>query len=127
VCLTLGGCVSVGGKRVPTPIPTSTLAQNVRRAEEVGPGFLDFCPLHPGRAKARYDITLPGANMVPGWCRTIARRELRRDVVTFQAHWDAHSEHGPSGTATFTYAIKNPAPHQTVVPRLVSQGGTLPP
>lgn len=133
LCLPFAGCGGNSAKQSdPRPaakaIPTPTLAQQVRQAERVGPGFLDYCPTRPGRARARFQVDVPGNPVVPGWCLTTATRYRLKDVVTFRAHWDAWRVKGPSGTVKFTYSVPNTAvPGATPAAELVGQSGRLPP
>jgi hypothetical protein len=133
MCLPFAGCGGSSAKQSdPRPpakaIPTPTLAQQVRRAERVGPGFLDYCPMRPGRARARFQVDVPGSPIVPGWCLTTAKRDRLKDVVTFRTHWDARRVKGPSGTVTFTYSVPHTAvPGATPAAELVGQSGQLPP
>jgi hypothetical protein len=100
----------------------------VRRAEREGPGFLDYCPLHTGRARARFTVDVPGGALAPGWCRTSASRQKTRDVVIFKADWNARRVNGTAGTYRLTYTVPRSAlPGATPVPTLTGQSGTLPP
>lgn len=132
----LGSALLVTGCRPPmlgaaspshSAAATPTLAQQVRRAERAGPGFLDFCPKYNGRARAYYQLDLPGYKVAKGWCRTEVSRLTGADLVNFTAYWDARAVNQTSGTATFTYRLaRNTRPPATPVPILIRQSGTLP-
>lgn len=112
-------------------LSTPTLPRQVRRAERVGPGFLDYCPLHDGQGKAVFALSLPGkAGAAPGWCRTLAQRNSGRssDVVTFHAHWDARKINGKVGTYSLTYSIPRWASASATPQAILSrQSGEPPP
>ncbi|MGH2443110.1 MAG: hypothetical protein ACRDFX_08105 [Chloroflexota bacterium] len=116
--------------RSPVPRPTRTYSRSsqVVRAQRAGPGFLDYCPKLPGKARARYDVMLPGGGQIPGACTTAIRSSSSTDTVTFSAFWDARSVHHGTGTATFTYSMpRKTSAGATPAPVLVAQSGTLPP
>ena len=101
-----------------------TLVQQVRLAQREGPGYLDYCPLRPGRSPARYDLSLPGLPRAGGWCETRVRREPRRDVVIFLAHWDARRTLRRAGTEIWRFSVNRPAsPTATHVALLIGQSG----
>jgi len=104
------------------------VAHQVRLAQRVGPGFLDYCPKGTGRARAYYQLDLPGEPIVKGWCQTVITRTARADLVTFKAYWDARRVNHTSGTATFTYRVPRSALSgtSTVTPQLIHQSGRLP-
>jgi hypothetical protein len=111
------------------PPPTPTILAQVRRAAEVGPGFLDYCPTKNGRLPARYDITLPGATgRANGWCETTVRRGRNGDTVTFRAHWDGRKIIGRQGTLVLVYWVPVRArPKATPVVALIGERGRPPP
>jgi hypothetical protein len=104
------------------------VAQQVRRAQQQGPGWLDYCPLHQGTAPAQYEVDVPGGGMALGWCRTAFTHRVLGDYVRFDAHWHGAGPQSLSGTVTFVYLV--PRASSTVatpVPLLVRQSGQLPP
>jgi hypothetical protein len=138
----LAGCGSSSFKdpyaatqTTPRLTPTPTLAQQVRRAERVGPGSLNYCPNHSGVASARYSVTVPGGGTAGGWCRTVAQRLSAVDRVTFWMHWDATKLGAGSGTEMLRYVIARPVSSRatrvslraTPVPILQAQSGSPPP
>jgi hypothetical protein len=104
------------------------ISLQVHRAQAVGPGFLDYCPLKPGRAPAHFQIDVPGNPLAGGWCETSVVRKPDGDTVTFRAHWDARASIGRDGTMVFRYFIPRQTPGTaTPAPVLTSQSGVEPP
>lgn len=109
-----------------TALPTPTLAQQVRRAERAGPGILDECPTNNGRRTGKYDVSVPGSALVPGWCQTTARRELSggADTVSFRIYWDARRVTGQTYIYALTYSVpRRRAMHVAPVPTLTGESG----
>jgi hypothetical protein len=107
-----------------TPQPSS----EVDLAQRAGPGFLDYCPLHNGTAKAKIDISIPGSPQVPGWCRTAVNPSVDGTTVAFTVHWDARGTAAKSGTMRLTYYVPvPPSPQTTPQAVLVAQRGMPPP
>lgn len=130
--LLLAGCgqSTVARKPLATRLAgaTPTLAEDTLLARRAGPGSLDYCPLHDGRRRARYQVDQPGNPIIGGWCQTHAVRGATADLITFGMHWDARRLHGPTGTQVLTYSIKRVAPPgATAIPVLTAQSGKPPP
>jgi hypothetical protein len=126
----LAGCASMSAPE-PTPTPaiaTPVVQEQVVRAIQSGPGFLNYCPTVPGRAPARYDVDLPGTSRASGWCQTEVKRGPQFDIVTFHAHWNATDQIGKQGTLMLRYQVTRPSVTvPTPVALLTGQSGQLPP
>ena len=109
-------------------LATPTVAYQVRLAQKVGPGFLDYCPKGPGRARAYYQLDLPGEPIVKGWCQTAITRAASGDLITFAAYWDARNINRTSGTLTLTYRVprNSLSGPSAVSAELIHQSGRLP-
>lgn len=93
------------GHRRVLKLSSPSSAAQIRRATEVGPGFLNYCPTRPGREPAKYDLSLPGSPVAHGWCQTAVMRKRRYDIVTFRAYWDARPINHTDGMVTFSYRV----------------------
>lgn len=123
----LAGCTIVIGPQQSTRALPPVESQ-VRLAQEAGPGFLDDCPLKPGRVSIKMAVDLPGNPTVPATCVTSVDRRGDADIVTFAAHWDGRRLLHRRDTYLLVYSVpRDVTPTSGSPAQLIKQSGAPPP